>query len=41
MFASMVTRVDLNDRTGEAGRTRMRNLAEAVAQWLPGKMGLY
>ncbi len=40
MSASLVTRVDLNDMTGEAAKTRMRNLAQAVAEYLPGKMGL-
>ena len=38
--ASVLARVDLNDRTGGNALQLMQNLAYAYAQWLPGQMGL-
>jgi len=40
LMSSMTARVDLLDVTGQAVTTRMTNLTQSFAQWLPGKMGL-
>ena len=40
LMSSMTARVNLNDVTGQGVITRMNNLTQSFAQWLPGKMGL-